>query len=151
GREVSERLIANPHVLAVSFVGSSAVAESGYRTAAAHRKRAQALGGAKNHLLGLPDAHLPRSPPAPIRACFGCAGQRCLAGSVLVAVGDRTRQEAVVGEFVRAAAGLKLGDGMDPAAEMGPVLSPEQRHRIVDAIARGERDGTRLVLDGRGS
>jgi malonate-semialdehyde dehydrogenase (acetylating) / methylmalonate-semialdehyde dehydrogenase len=150
GKEVSERLIANPCVRAVSFVGSSAVAESVYRTAAAHGKRAQALGGAKNHLLVLPDADLPRSLPALVGACFGCAGQRCLAGSVLVAVGDRARQDAVVQEFVLAAAGLKLGDGMDPAAEMGPVLSPEQRQRIVEAIARGEREGARLVLDGRG-
>src|SRR5205807_2929683 len=83
GKEVSEGLITHPQVRAVSFVGSSAVAESVYRTAAAHGKRVQALGGAKNHLLVMPDADLARSLPALIGACFGCAGQRCLAGSVL--------------------------------------------------------------------
>jgi malonate-semialdehyde dehydrogenase (acetylating)/methylmalonate-semialdehyde dehydrogenase len=150
GKEVSERLIADPHVQAVSFVGSSAVAESVYRTAAAHGKRVQALGGAKNYLLVLPDADLPRSVPALIGACLGCAGQRCLAGSVLVAVGDPSRQDAVVEAFVRAARALKLGDGLDESAGMGPVLSPDQRRRILEAIDRGVAEGARLVLDGRG-
>ncbi len=95
-QEVSERLIANPHVQAISFVGSSAVAESVYRIAAAHGKRIQAHGGAKNHLLVLPDADLNRTLPELMGSCFGSAGQRCLAGSVLVAVGDRTQQDALV-------------------------------------------------------
>ena len=115
-KDVSERLIANPHVQAVSFVGSSAVAESVYRTAATHGKRVQAHGGAKNHLIVLPDADLERSLPALIGSCFGSAGQRCLAGSVLVAVGDRARQDAVVDAFIRLAGELKLGDGLDDRA-----------------------------------
>src|SRR5580692_282055 len=122
-KDVSERLITNPHVQAVSFVGSSAVAESVYRTGAAHGKRVQALGGAKNHLIVLPDADLERSLPALIGSCFGCAGQRCLAGSVLVAVGDRERQEAVVAAFVRAARELRLGDGLDESASLCPVVN----------------------------
>jgi malonate-semialdehyde dehydrogenase (acetylating)/methylmalonate-semialdehyde dehydrogenase len=150
GKEVSERLLANNHVAAVSFVGSSAVAASVYKTAAAHGKRVQALGGAKNHLIVLPDADLPRSLPALIGSCFGCAGQRCLAGSVLVAVGDQARQDAIINDFVRAAQELKLGDGMDESAGMGPVVNAEQRQRILDAIDRGIKDGARAVLDGRG-
>lgn len=151
GKEVSERLLADPHVQAVSFVGSSAVAASVYRTAAAHGKRVQALGGAKNHLIVLPDADLPRSIAAMIGACYGCAGQRCLAGSVLVAVGDRAQQDATVAAFVGAARALRLGDGLDEAATLSPVLSPEQRQRILDAIERGVGEGARLVLDGRGA
>jgi malonate-semialdehyde dehydrogenase (acetylating)/methylmalonate-semialdehyde dehydrogenase len=92
-KEASERLIANSHVQAVSFVGTSAVAESVYSVAAAHGKRVQAHGGAKNHLLVLPDADLERTLPALIGSCFGSAGQRCLAGSVLVAVGDNSNWE----------------------------------------------------------
>ncbi|OAI39994.1 methylmalonate-semialdehyde dehydrogenase [Planctomycetaceae bacterium SCGC AG-212-D15] len=149
GKEVSERLITNPHVQAVSFVGSSAVAESVYRTAAAHGKRVQALGGAKNHLIVLPDAELERSLPALIGSCFGCAGQRCLAGSVLVAVGDRARQDAVVQAFVRAAGDLKLGDGLDEAATLGPVVNKDQERRVREAIERGVSEGAKLRLDGR--
>jgi malonate-semialdehyde dehydrogenase (acetylating)/methylmalonate-semialdehyde dehydrogenase len=109
----------------------------------------QALGGAKNHLLVLPDADLERSLPALIGSCFGCAGQRCLAGSVLVVVGDRAQQDAVVDGFVRAARELKLGDGLDETAGMGPVVNPEARQRILAAIDRGVQEGARLVLDGR--
>ena len=150
GKEVSEQLIANPHVRAVSFVGSSAVAESVYRLAAAHGKRVQALGGAKNHLIVLPDADLERSLPALIGSCFGCAGQRCLAGSVLVVVGTGQEQNHMVERFVASAGELKLGDGLDETATLCPVVSMDQRRRIVEAIERGVREGAKLVLDGRG-
>src|SRR5277367_3024574 len=149
GKEVSERLIANPHVQAVSFVGTSAVAESVYRTAAAHGKRVQAHGGAKNHLLVLPDADLERSLPDLIGSCFGSAGQRCLAGSVLVAVGDRVQQDAVVDAFIRSAGGLKLGDGLDDTSTLGPVVNPKEEKRIRATIDRGVTEGARLRLDGR--
>lgn len=149
GKEASERLIANPHVQAISFVGTSAVAESVYRTAAAHGKRVQAHGGAKNHLIVLPDAELERIVPALIQSCFGSAGQRCLAGSVLVAVGDQTRQEAVVDAFIRAAGELKLGDGLDDAATLCPVVNSKEEQRIRAAIERGVTEGARLRLDGR--
>ena len=148
-KEVSERLITNRHVQAVSFVGSSAVAESVYRTATAHGKRVQAHGGAKNHLIVLPDADLERSLPALIGSCFGSAGQRCLAGSVLVAVGDRGRQDAVVDAFIRSAGELKLGDGLDDTATLCPVVNPEQEKRIRAAIERGVTERARLRLDGR--
>lgn len=149
GKEVSERLLANAHVQAISFVGSSAVAQSVYRTAALHGKRVQALGGAKNHLIVMPDADLPRSLLALIGSCFGCAGQRCLAGSSLVAVGTTAQQDAVVAAFIQAARALKLGPGLDPQAEMGPVVNLEQKNRILEAVERGLRDGARLILDGR--
>jgi malonate-semialdehyde dehydrogenase (acetylating)/methylmalonate-semialdehyde dehydrogenase len=149
GKEVSEQLIANPHVQAISFVGSSKVAESVYRLAADHGKRVQALGGAKNHLLVMPDADLERSLPALIGACYGCAGQRCLAGSVLVAIGTKARQDQVVEAFVQAARDLQLGSGLDESTGMGPVLSPDQHSRILEAIHRGTIEGARLVLDGR--
>jgi malonate-semialdehyde dehydrogenase (acetylating) / methylmalonate-semialdehyde dehydrogenase len=148
-KDVSERLIANPHVRAVSFVGTSAVAESVYRTAAAHGKRVQAHGGAKNHLLVLPDADLERILPDLIGSCFGSAGQRCLAGSVLVAVGDRKRQDAVVDAFIRAASELQLGDGLDDRVTLGPVVNPVEEKRIRAAIERGLAEGARLCLDGR--
>jgi malonate-semialdehyde dehydrogenase (acetylating)/methylmalonate-semialdehyde dehydrogenase len=150
GKEVSERLIANPHVQAVSFVGSSAVAASVYQVASAHGKRVQALGGAKNHLIVLPDADVAKSMPALIGACYGCAGQRCLAGSVLVAVGDQAQQDAVVNAFVAAAKELKPGDGLDDSATLSPVLNMDQRQRIISAIDRGVQEGAKLVLDGRG-
>lgn len=151
GKEVSERLIASPHTHAVTFVGSSAVAASVYESAAKHGKRVQALGGAKNHLIVLPDADLPRSLLALIGSCFGCAGQRCLAGSVLVAVGDKARQDEVVKGFVQAARELKLGDGLDESAGMGPVISKEAQQRILEGIERGVQEGAKLVLDGRGA
>src|SRR5262249_6945732 len=130
-------------------VGSSVVAESVYRFATSHGKRVQALGGAKNHLIVLPDADIPRSIPALIGACYGCAGQRCLAGSVLVAVGDRSQQDAVVDAFVKAARELKPGDGMDESATLCPVVNTEQRQRIISGIERGVQEGAKLVLDGR--
>jgi malonate-semialdehyde dehydrogenase (acetylating)/methylmalonate-semialdehyde dehydrogenase len=151
GKEIAERLIAHEQVRGVSFVGSSAVAESVYGFAAKHGKRVQALGGAKNHLIVLPDADLPKSIPALIGACFGCAGQRCLAGSVLVAVGDRSRQDAIINAFVQAARELKLGDGMDESATLCPVVNPEQKTRILAAITRGVEEGAKLLLDGRGA
>ncbi len=148
-QEVSQRLITNPHVQAVSFVGTSAVAESIYRTAGAYGKRVQAHGGAKNHLIVLPDADLERSLPALIASCFGSAGQRCLAGSVLVAVGDRAQQDALVEEFIRLAGELKLGDGLDETATLGPVVNPVEEKRIRSVIERGVAEGARLRLDGR--
>ncbi len=151
GKDVGERLIANTHVKGVSFVGSSAVADAVYGMAAKHGKRVQALGGAKNHLIVLPDADLPKSVPALIGSCFGCAGQRCLAGSVLVAVGERSRQDDIVNAFVQAARELKLGDGFDEAATLCPVVNPEQKSRILTSITRGAEEGAKLLLDGRGA
>ncbi|WP_165075072.1 CoA-acylating methylmalonate-semialdehyde dehydrogenase [Paludisphaera rhizosphaerae] len=146
---VSERLIADPHVQAVSFVGTSAVAESVYRIAGAHGKRVQAHGGAKNHLIVLPDVDTERILHELIGSCFGSAGQRCLAGSVLVLVGDRARQDAVADAFIRAASQLRLGDGLDDAATLCPVVNAREEKRIRAAIDRGVVEGVPLRLDGR--
>lgn len=143
GREVAEALIADPRVRAVSSVGSTAAAGAIYRLASAHGKRVQALGGAKNHLIVMPDANLERSTPALIGSCFGCAGQRCLAGSVLIVVGSKSRQDSAVGAFVDAARKIKLGE------DMGPVLNMEAKERIHGWISKGVSESATLVLDGR--
>ncbi len=151
GKEVAERLIQNEQVKAISFVGSTPVAESVFHAATRLGKRVQALGGAKNHLLVMPDADLERSLPALIGSCFGCAGQRCLAGSVIVAVGTAERQQSVVDAFVRAASALKLGDGLDATSTLSPLINMESRARVVKWIERGVSEGAKLVLDGRTS
>lgn len=149
GREVSERLIDNAHVKAITFVGSSAVAKSVYQRASAAGKRVQALGGGKNHLLVMPDADLEQSIPALVASCYGCAGQRCLAGSVVVAIGDKAQQDKVVDAFVKGAKGLKLGDGLDESTSLCPVVNPESKQRIESFIEKGVKEGAKLVLDGR--
>jgi malonate-semialdehyde dehydrogenase (acetylating)/methylmalonate-semialdehyde dehydrogenase len=149
GKEVSEQLIADPNVKAISFVGSSPVAESVFQAGAKAGKRVQALGGAKNHLIVMPDADIEKSMPALIGSCFGCAGQRCLAGSALVPVGDRARQDAVVSAFVSAAQKLVLGDGLDESTTLSPLISAEHRERVVNWIKQGVEEGAKLILDGR--
>lgn len=151
GQAVAERLVSHPSVAAVSFVGSSPVAAAVYRGAAEHGKRCQALGGAKNHLIVMPDADLKRAVPALIGSCFGCAGQRCLAGSVIAPVGSRERQDAVVAAFVAAAAALRLGSGLDAATTLPPLYSAEHRDRVAAWVERAVADGATLALDGRGA
>jgi malonate-semialdehyde dehydrogenase (acetylating) / methylmalonate-semialdehyde dehydrogenase len=151
GRSVAERLIADPRTAALTFVGSSPVAESVYRLATQNGKRAQALGGAKNHLFVMPDADLDRIMPALIGSTFGCAGQRCLAGSVLVPVGDQAWQDKVVKAYVGAAKQLVLGNGLDQKSTLCPVQSKEARERVLAWIDRGVKEGAQLVLDGRGA
>ncbi len=145
--EAVNGLLEHPDVRAVSFVGSQPVAEHVYRTAAAHGKRVQALAGAKNHLIVMPDADLDRTIPAIMSSSFGAAGERCLAGSVVVAVG------AVGDELVRrldATSGTwRVGDGMDSATDMGPVIRASHRDRIASYIEQGQAAGATLVRDGR--
>jgi malonate-semialdehyde dehydrogenase (acetylating)/methylmalonate-semialdehyde dehydrogenase len=145
--EAVNALLAHPGVSAVSFVGSQPVAEHVYRTAAAHGKRVQALAGAKNHLIVMPDADLDRAVDAIMSSAFGAAGERCLAGSVVVAVGEIA--DELVGQLARAAAGLTVGDGADPAVQMGPVIRESARERIAGYIERGMAEGARLACDGR--
>lgn len=149
GREVVAALLEHPDVVGVSFVGSSGVARSIYAKAAQHGKRVQALGGAKNHMIVLPDADPDQVTDALIGSLFGAAGQRCLAGSVIVGVGDA--YEPIRERFLDRASSLRLGYGLDEGTEMGPVVSAEHRSRILDYIAGGEADGARMVLDGRGA
>jgi malonate-semialdehyde dehydrogenase (acetylating)/methylmalonate-semialdehyde dehydrogenase len=149
GQEVVESLCDHPDVVGVSFVGSSKVAEVVYRRASHAGKRVQALGGAKNHLIVLPDADLDATVDACMNSVFGSTGQRCLAGSIVVGVGDAwtpLRERMLDG-----AASLRLGDGLVEETDMGPVVSAAHRDRVRGFIDAGEHDGARLALDGRGA
>ncbi|PZN13115.1 MAG: methylmalonate-semialdehyde dehydrogenase (CoA acylating) [Bacillota bacterium] len=147
GKETVDALVAHPDVKAVSFVGSQPVAKYVYAEAARHGKRVQALGGAKNHLIVMPDADLERTVPAIISSAFGAAGQRCLAGSVVVAVGDVA--DTLVDALSAAAAEIVVGEGTDPEVDMGPVIRPEARQRVLGYLERGQEAGASLVYDGR--
>jgi malonate-semialdehyde dehydrogenase (acetylating) / methylmalonate-semialdehyde dehydrogenase len=141
-------LIANPDVAAVSFVGSTAIAERVHAQASERHKRVQALAGAKNHLVVAPDADLDLAADALTGAAFGSAGERCMAISVAVVVGDRA--DALVEKLVDRARRLRIGPGTDSASEMGPLISDAHRKRVVGYIESGIEEGAELVLDGRG-
>jgi malonate-semialdehyde dehydrogenase (acetylating)/methylmalonate-semialdehyde dehydrogenase len=147
GREVVEGILDHPGIDAVSFVGSAPVAKLVYERAAQTGKRVQALGGAKNHMVVMPDAVIDRTVEGIIGSAFGAAGQRCMAGSVVVCVGDAHSQ--LLGPLTEAAAALRVGDGLDERVELGPVISCAARDRIAGYIDRAVADGARLVLDGR--
>jgi malonate-semialdehyde dehydrogenase (acetylating) / methylmalonate-semialdehyde dehydrogenase len=147
GKEAVNALLAHPGVVGISFVGSSAVARHLYREAATQGKRVQALGGAKNHIVILPDADLDRAVANVTESLFGCAGQRCLAGSVVVAT-DRAH-EPVRERLLAAAKGLRLGYGLDAGVTMGPVVSERHRERVLSYVEAGRREGAELLLDGR--
>jgi len=146
-KDTVDRLLTDPRVRAVSFVGSSAVAKYIYQTAANHGKRVQALGGAKNHSVVLPDADIQSTVSAVMSSSFGCAGERCLATSVVVAVGEAG--DPLVQELVRAADSLTIGNGCEAATGMGPVITEEARKRILSYIELGEKEGAVLARDGR--
>jgi malonate-semialdehyde dehydrogenase (acetylating)/methylmalonate-semialdehyde dehydrogenase len=149
GREAVDGLLDHPSVDAVSFVGSAATAGHVYRRAAEHGKRVQALGGAKNAMVVMPDAD-PEAMPAGVAAsAFGAAGQRCLAGSVAVLVGSEAEQDRARELIVSAARELRNGPGLDPETDVCPLIGPEARERLEGEIDRAVRDGAELVLDGR--
>jgi malonate-semialdehyde dehydrogenase (acetylating)/methylmalonate-semialdehyde dehydrogenase len=145
-REAVDALLAHPLVRAISFVGSSPVAKYVYQTAAAHGKRVQALGGAKNHLVAMPDANVEKSVEAIMGSAFGAAGERCLAGSVLVAVGE---SRPLLDALVRKVRDLRIGDGAAPGTEMGPLVTAEHRARVLGYIEKGVAEGAQLMVDGR--
>jgi malonate-semialdehyde dehydrogenase (acetylating)/methylmalonate-semialdehyde dehydrogenase len=147
-KDAVDSLLTHPEVDAVSFVGSATVAQYIYATGAAHGKRVQALGGAKNHLLVMDDADLEKSVAALISSAFGNAGQRCLAGSVAVGVGSVG--DALVEELANQAGRLRLGPGERKDTDMGPVIREERRKELVGYIEQGEEIGADLVADGRG-
>jgi malonate-semialdehyde dehydrogenase (acetylating)/methylmalonate-semialdehyde dehydrogenase len=147
GREVVEALCDHPDVRAVSFVGSTSVARTVYQRATHAGKRVQALGGAKNFIVVMPDADLDRAISVVTESFYGCAGERCLAGSVLVPVGEAHR--AARDRFAESARALKVGDGAELGVEMGPVISARHRERVVGYIEKGIAEGAELVLDGR--
>jgi len=148
GQEAVEALLDHPDVKAVSFVGSTPVARAVYTRASAAGKRVQALGGAKNHLVVMPDADLESAADALIGAAFGSAGERCMAISVAVPVGEETAG-ALVAMLRSRAANLAVGDGRTKGTEMGPLITNEHRERVISYIDAGVREGAELVLDGR--
>ncbi|HXH25781.1 MAG TPA: CoA-acylating methylmalonate-semialdehyde dehydrogenase, partial [Vicinamibacterales bacterium] len=149
GKEAVDALLDHPEVRAISFVGSTPVARYIYARAAANGKRVQCQGGAKNPIVVLPDADLDMATKIVADSAFGCAGQRCLASSVLVTVGEAT--ESFTPRIADAAASRKVGYGLDPGVEMGPVITPESRARIESLIEKGLAEGARPVVDGRGT
>lgn len=143
-----DTLLADPDVRALSFVGSTPIAHYIYQTGAAHGKRVQALGGAKNHMIVMPDANLDAAVDGLIGAAYGSAGERCMAISVAVLVGEIADQ--IMPRLAERAQQLKIGNGMQPDAEMGPVITAAAKQRIEDYIAAGVDQGATLVVDGRG-
>jgi len=147
GSEVVNALCDHPGIRAISFVGSTPVARHVYQRATHAGKRVQALGGAKNFVVVMPDADLDRSMAAIAESFYGCAGERCLAGSMLVPVGhvhQETRDR-----MVEAAKSLRVGDGTQPGVTMGPVISERHRERVRGYIDKGVVDGAKLLVDGR--
>ncbi len=150
GVDVVNGLCEHPDVRGVSFVGSTPVARHVYRTASHAGKRVQALGGAKNFIVVMPDADLDKSIGIVSESCYGCAGERCLAGSIVVTVGGASQHAAVRERLVAAAKAIRVGDGLEPGVTMGPVIREAARERVVSYVEKGLAEGAELVLDGRG-
>ena len=148
GVDVVNGLCEHPEVRGVSFVGSTPVAKHVYRTGTHAGKRVQALGGAKNFIVVMPDANLDKSIGIISESCYGCAGERCLAGSVIVTIGKSHGD--VRERLVAAAKSIRVGDGAEPGISMGPVIRESARQRVVSYIEKGIAEGANLLLDGRG-
>jgi malonate-semialdehyde dehydrogenase (acetylating)/methylmalonate-semialdehyde dehydrogenase len=148
-KEAVDTLLTHPDVAAVSFVGSTPIARYIYETGTAHGKRVQALGGAKNHALVLPDADLDVAADAIVSAAYGAAGERCMALSVAVAVGSIADPlvEAIAARLPK----LTIGDGSHPDTDMGPLITAEHRDRVAGYVTAGEEAGATVVVDGRGA
>jgi len=146
-REAVEALLAHPDVRAISFVGSEPVARHVYQVAAANGKRVQALGGAKNHIVVMPDADLELAVPAILGSAFGNAGERCLAGSVAVAVGEVSR--SLLEPLKHQTERLRVGPGDEPGIQVGPLIRDDHRRKVVDYVERGVAEGASLLVDGR--
>ncbi len=147
GKDVVDALLDHPKVRAVSFVGSSPIAKYVYARAAASGKRAQCQGGAKNHVIVLPDADMKTATQIIGDSAFGCAGQRCLAVSVALTIGEA--QKTFRDSIAEAAASLRVGNGLEEGVQMGPVITPQSKTRIESLIAKGEKDGAKVIVDGR--
>ena len=148
-KETVDALLDHPLIRAISFVGSTAVAKYVYGRATAAGKRAQCQGGAKNPVIVLPDADMEMSTKIIADSSFGCAGQRCLASSIAITVGEA--RDVFRESIADAAASRKVGYGLDPAVEMGPVITPESQRRIESLIGKGAAEGADVLVDGRGA
>lgn len=146
-KDAVNALLAHPTIQAISFVGSEPVARYVYHEATRHGKRVQAAGGAKNHLIVMPDADLERTLPAVLNSAFGNAGERCLAGSVTIAVGKV--HDALRTELKSAAERLVVGPGNQPATQIGPLIREEHRQKVLGYIEHGLHEGAQLLVDGR--
>jgi len=142
-----DAILEHPGIGAVSFVGSTPIARYIYETGTSHGKRVQALGGAKNHMIVLPDADVDMAADAAVSAGYGSAGERCMAVSVLVAVGDVA--DPLVEAIKQRLPNVKVGDGMRPENEMGPLITREHRDKVASYLASGSEQGATLVADGR--
>lgn len=149
GKAVVDALIDHPKVRAISFVGSTPVARYIYARAGERGKRCQCQGGAKNHVIVLPDADMQMATQIISDSAFGCAGQRCLAVSVAVTIADA--QKTFRDSITESAADLKVGNGLDSGVQMGPVITKESKSRIESLIGIGEKQGAKVLLDGRNS
>ena len=148
-KEAVDAILNDPDITAVSFVGSTPIARYIYETATKHGKRCQALGGAKNHMIVMPDADLDQAVDALMGAAYGSAGERCMAISVAVPIGDQTA-DALMAKLEPKVRALKIGPGTDPEAEMGPLVTKQHYEKVRGYIDAGEREGAKLVVDGRG-
>lgn len=149
GKSAVDTLLDHPKVRAISFVGSTPVAKYIYARAGANGKRAQCQGGAKNHVIVLPDADMKMATQIISDSAFGCAGQRCLAVSVAVTIGEA--QKTFRDSILESAASLRVGNGLDDGIQMGPVITAQSKSRVESLVELGERDGGKVVLDGRRS
>ncbi|QRE77120.1 CoA-acylating methylmalonate-semialdehyde dehydrogenase [Methylobacterium aquaticum] len=147
-KEAVDALLYNPDVQAVSFVGSTPIAKYIYETAARTGKRAQCLGGAKNHMVVMPDADMDQAVDALMGAAYGSAGERCMAISVAVPIGEETA-DRLMEKLIPKVRALKVGPGTDPEAEMGPLVTAQHRDKVKGYIDRGVAEGAELVVDGR--
>ncbi|MEO6871094.1 MAG: CoA-acylating methylmalonate-semialdehyde dehydrogenase [Chthoniobacterales bacterium] len=148
GRECVDALLTHPKVRAISFVGSSPVAKHIYETGTRHGKRVQANGGAKNYIVVMPDADVSHTVAALSTAAFGCAGERCMAGSTALAVGAAA--ERLLPSLIEAARAIKVGPtDVSAQPDMGPVITAQHRDRVLSLVASGEQEGAKVICDGR--
>ena len=147
-KEAVDAILQHPDIEAVSFVGSTAIAEYVYHQGTAHNKRVQALGGAKNHMIVMPDADMDQATDALMGAAYGSAGERCMAVSVAVAVGEAG--DALMERLAPKVRGLKIGPYSDPEAEMGPLVTQQALERVAGYVDSGVEEGAKLAVDGRG-
>jgi malonate-semialdehyde dehydrogenase (acetylating)/methylmalonate-semialdehyde dehydrogenase len=146
-REAVARILEHPDIDAVSFVGSTPIARHVYETATKHGKRVQALGGAKNHMVVLPDADIDGAADAAVSAGYGSAGERCMAVSVLVAVGESA--DRLIAAIQARVPNVRVGPGSDADSEMGPLISPDHLKKVASYLDRGVQQGAQVVVDGR--
>src|SRR5690242_20619323 len=142
-----DAVLTHPDITAVSFVGSTPIAKYVYETATSNGKRCQALGGAKNHMIVLPDADIDMAADAAVSAAYGSAGERCMAVSQVVAVGDVA--QPLIDAIKERIPKVKVGDGMDPSSEMGPLVTAEHRDRVASYVENAPGEGATVVVDGR--